>query len=242
MKFSALINNILTAKQPLLAVLIDPDKFNPELISIANNCNVACFLVGGSQLKKGNIKKTVSAIKKISSVPVVLFPGDERQLCANADGLFLPALLSGRNPDYLIGKQILMAPRIRKMKLQHVSMAYLLINGQRVSSTQKITKTTPYSIKNKTQIIHTALAAQQLGYKLLYLEAGSGAKLQVPAKLITEIKKQVTMPLLVGGGINSAQKVKKIISSGANMIVVGNALEKNVYLLEEISTCFEPLK
>src|ERR1700712_5528071 len=108
MKFKALIKKISSTKTPLLAVLIDPDKFNPGLVQLANKCRVFCFLVGGSRLESGSVDKTIAAIKKISRIPVVLFPGDETQLSARADGLFLPSLLSGRNPDYLIGKQVLM--------------------------------------------------------------------------------------------------------------------------------------
>lgn len=222
----------------MLAVLIDPDKFNPELVHLANKTKVACFLVGGSHLEKGDVHKTVQAIKKISRIPVVLFPGDETQLSKEADGLLLLSLLSGRNPDYLIEKHITAAPLIKKMKLGYLSTAYLLINGGRVSVTQQVTNTSPLNPADKTYIINTALAAEQLGFKAIYLEAGSGAKESIAASLIKSIKKEVGVPLIVGGGIDSAKKTKKIIAAGANMIVIGNALEKNVYLLTEISSCF----
>src|SRR5271156_246809 len=115
MKFNLFIKKLNSAKKPLLAVLIDPDKFNEELILIANKTKVSCFLVGGSKLHKGNIAKTVKKIKKLSTIPVILFPGDENQLTKHAHGLFLPSLISGRNPNYLIEKHIAMAPKIRKM-------------------------------------------------------------------------------------------------------------------------------
>ncbi|MDO9000323.1 phosphoglycerol geranylgeranyltransferase [Sediminibacterium sp.] len=238
MKFKELIKKLNTSKKPLLAVLIDPDKFNSELIHIANKSKASCFLVGGSELKNGDVTKTILAIKKISKIPVILFPGNESQLSKSADGLLLLSLLSGRNPDYLIGKHITAAPIIKKLKLDYLSTAYILIDGGVLSATQKVTKTLPLNPNNKELIINTALAAEQLGFKAIYLEAGSGAKQNIAAPLIKKIKKEITLPLIVGGGIDSVKKVQLIINSGANMIVIGNALEKNVFLLNEISKCF----
>ncbi len=243
MKFKKLIKSLHKGKRTLFAVLIDPDKFNPLLIRMANEANVDCFLVGGSKLLRGNIDETVKKIKEISNLPVVLFPGDENQLSDKADGLFLPSLLSGRNPDYLISKQVLMAPNIYRMKLKHAPMAYILLNGDKQSSTQKVTKTQPLALNNKQQLLDTALAAKYLGFELLYLEAGSGAKKSIPPILIKEVKEKIHLPLIVGGGINTAKKVKDYIQAGANMIVVGNALEKDINLLKSLSACFEqPLK
>jgi len=238
MKFKDLIKKLVASKKPLLAVLIDPDKFNSELIHLANKSKVACFLVGGSELEKGDVTKTVLAIKKISKIPVILFPGNEAQLSKYADGLLLLSLLSGRNPDYLISKHITAAPLIKKMKLEHLPTAYLLINGGTTSTTERVTGTLPLDPKNKTLIINTALAAEQLGFKAIYLEAGSGAKTSVAAPLVKNIKKEISVPLIVGGGIDSRKKAEEIIKAGANMVVIGNALEKNVFLLTEISKCF----
>lgn len=222
----------------MLAVLIDPDKFNPELVLLANKCKVSCFLVGGSVIEKGNLQQTVKHIKKLSSLPVILFPGDEKQLCREADGVFIPSLLSGRNPDYLIGKQILMAPVIKKMQLPHIPMAYMLIGGNNTSSTQKVTNTQPVHQNQSKKIINTAIAAEQLGFKAIYLEAGSGAKSAVTLTLIKSVKKAIKLPVIVGGGINNTAKTKNAIKAGANLVVIGNAFEKNVYLLAEISSCF----
>jgi len=238
MSFKELIKKINKHRKPLLAVLIDPDKFNPELVQLANRSRVTCFLVGGSKLEKGDLGTTVSAIKKRSEIPVVLFPGDETQLSKKADGLLLLSLLSGRNPDYLIEKHIRAAPVIKKMKLGYLSTAYLLIDGGKTSVTQEVTNTTPLDPANTDYIVNTAIAAEQLGFKAIYLEAGSGAAKNVSPRLIKKIKKEVNIPLIVGGGIDSPQKVKAAIKAGANMIVVGNALEKNVYLLTKLSSCF----
>lgn len=238
MSFKKLIKKLQQSKKPLLAVLIDPDKFNPELILLANKTKVACFLLGGSELKSGSLNRTLEEIKKLSKIPVILFPGDEKQLSEKADGLFLPSLLSGRNTDYLIEKHIVMAPLINKMKLKHLPMAYLLINGNKKSTTQKVTKTNPLNPKRLSYIVNTCLAAEQLGFKLIYLEAGSGAKSELSESLVGTVKANIHVPLIVGGGIDSKEKVRKIMRAGANMIVVGNALEKDVHLLTALSECF----
>ena len=238
MNFKQLVKKLTASRKPLLAVLIDPDKYNADLVRLANDTKVSCFLVGGSELETGDVSKTVKAIKKLSDIPVILFPGDETQLCKEADGLLLLSLLSGRNPDYLIEKHIRAAPLIKKMKLDYLPTAYLLINGGKTSVTQQVTKTQPLDPADKTYIVNTAIAAEQLGFKAIYLEAGSGALKPITAALVKTIKKQIDIPLIVGGGIDSRKKTKEAINAGANMIVVGNALEKNVYLLTEISSCF----
>ena len=237
MKFSKLVKKLGSGKA-LLAVLIDPDKFTREVVLVANECSVDCFLVGGSKLHSGDTLKTVVAIKKMSKIPVVLFPGDETQLCAQADGLLLLSLLSGRNPDYLIEKHIRAAPLIKKMKLQHLSTAYLLIDGGRPSSTQMVTGTKPLDPSNSSYIINTAIAAEQLGFRALYLEAGSGAANSVNPRLLKQVKMNCSLPVIVGGGIDSPGKAMKAIKAGASMVVVGNALEKDAALLRDISSCF----
>ena len=223
-------------KQAQLAVLIDPDKFNLEVVKLANTCNVHYFFVGGSKLSHGNIEKTITTIKKHSKIPVIIFPGDEKQLSAKADAVLFLSLLSGRNPDYLIGKQVLAAPFIRKKKLECISTAYILVKGNNKSATEKVSKTRPLS-DDKT-IIHTSIAAELLGFKTVYLEAGSGAKKNIHTALIKKVKQNIHIPLLVGGGIDTAAKAKQAIQSGADILVVGNALEKNSGLLKELSLLF----
>ncbi len=237
-KFENLINQIVH-KGPRLAVLIDPDKFNADLILLANTSYVTCFLIGGSRLESGNLKQTVRQIKQLSSLPILLFPGDETQLSREADGLLLLSLLSGRNPDYLIGKHVLAARQIKTMQLPVFPTAYLLIASGGQSSTQKVSNTLPLDPVNTISIVDTAIAAEQLGFKAIYLEAGSGTKQPISPVLIRAVKKAVSIPVLVGGGLDSVVKVKKAINAGANLIVIGNALEKNVHLLSEISSCFQ---
>ncbi|MGZ3883893.1 MAG: geranylgeranylglyceryl/heptaprenylglyceryl phosphate synthase [Bacteroidia bacterium] len=235
MKFDTLI---ATPRKAVLSVLIDPDKFNPALISLCANSKVKFFLVGGSRLKKNNLGAVITAIKKRSSKPVIIFPGDETQLSASADGLLLLSLVSGRNPDYLIGKQVKAASKIRQSKLATLPTAYMLIDGQTVSSTQQITNTTALPRNDLKLITDTAIASELLGFRAIYLEAGSGAKEEVRSNIIRKVKAAVKLPVLVGGGIDSYAKAKKAVEAGANVVVVGNALEKNIYLISEIEKAF----
>jgi putative glycerol-1-phosphate prenyltransferase len=236
MKFDSFIKKLKGSK-PMLAVLVDPDKFSAEVIRLSDKNNVSCFLVGGSELKSNNIAQTVKAIKRISKIPVILFPGDETQLTREADGLLLLSLLSGRNPEYLIEKHVRAAPLIQRLKLSHLPTAYLLLNGSAMSTTQKVTGTKP--LTEERAVIFTSLAGEQLGFKAIYLEAGSGAKKSVPPSLIRKVKRMVSIPVIVGGGIDSGRKAKDLIAAGANMIVVGNALEKDSHLIIEIGNVFK---
>ncbi len=226
-------------KKAQLAVLIDPDKFNPELIILANTCNVHYFFVGGSRLRKNNIETILTYIRKHSKIPIIIFPGDEKQLSAKADAVLFLSLLSGRNPDYLIGKQVLAAPIIKKKKLECISTAYILIGGNKKSATQRVTKTKPLKEKNSSKIVNTAIAGELLGFKIIYLEAGSGAKTTINLKIIKQVKKNITVPLVVGGGIDTPQKAAQAIKSGAAIVVVGNALEKDIYLIKKLSSLFK---
>lgn len=237
MKFDAFIKK-LRGKKPLLAVLIDPDKYNPELVRQCKGTNVACFLVGGSRLEKGSVSSTIRSIKKLSALPVIIFPGSSAQLDKQADGLLLLSLLSGRNPDYLIGEHIKAAPMIRKMKLPYLSTAYLLVGRHTQSSTRQVTGTIPLDVSEPDELMNTCLAAEQLGFSAIYLEAGSGAENTIPAALLRKISKLVNIPVIAGGGVDSASRARQLITAGASMVVVGNALEKNVYLVAELSKCF----
>jgi putative glycerol-1-phosphate prenyltransferase len=231
-------NIIHTKNKAQLVVLVDPDKFNPQLIKLAAKSKVAFFLVGGSTLKKNNISSVISQIKKITKKPVIIFPGHENQICKNADGLLLLSLISGRNPEYLIGKHIKAASLIKKLKIRYLPVGYVLVDGNHISTTQKVTKTRSISPSHLKLITDTALAGEQLGLKAIYLEAGSGAKTNVNRKVIKAVRQKITIPLFVGGGIDSASKAAQAIKAGANFVVVGNALEKNLYLLSEIEKAF----
>jgi len=222
----------------LLAVLIDPDKFNVDVVIAANS--IAQFIfVGGSVLKNGELENCISKIKKHSKLPVIIFPGDVNQLDKRADALLLLSLISGRNPDYLIGKHVEVARKIKSSKQEVISTGYILVEGGKKSTTEKVSKTQSINNKHISKIADTAIAGELLGMKLIYLEAGSGASKQVNSKVISEVKKQISVPLIVGGGINSVAKVSKVIKSGADIVVIGNALEKNISLLLDIKKYFK---
>ncbi len=224
-------------KHTKLIVLIDPDKYNPELVDIANTCNVHCFFIGGSKIKDGYFEKTIRSIKSKTKIPLIIFPGDETQISKQADGILILSLISGRNPDYLIGKQVVAAKKIKSSKLKTIPIGYILVNGDKISTTQKITKTNPLSTKK--EIIETAIAGELLGKQLIYLESGSGANSTIKNSIINAVKKEISIPLIIGGGINTIQKIKAILKSNPDYIVIGNALEIRPTLLKEISTLFK---
>lgn len=219
-----------------LIILIDPDKYNPELIKLTDKNKVAYIFVGGSILKKNTFEKTIKSIKEITKIPVIIFPGDETQVSKHADGILMLSLLSGRNAEYLIGKHVKAASKIKASNLKVIPTGYILIDGANKSTTQKITKTKP--LTNKKEIIETAIAGELLGKKLIYLEAGSGAKKTLNTSIIKDVKKNISIPLIVGGGIDSVLKVKNILLSNPDYLVIGNALEKSPDILIEIQKIF----
>lgn len=219
-----------------LIILIDPDKYNPGLVKLANTCRVSYIFVGGSLLKGNSFEKTVKSIKTITKIPVIIFPGDETQVSKYANGILILSLLSGRNAEYLIGKHVKAALKIKASKLPTFPTGYILVDGAKASTTQKITKTKPLS--HKKEIIETALAGELLGKQLIYLEAGSGAKKTLNPVIIKDVKKQISIPLIIGGGIDSVEKAKNILNCNPDYMVIGNALEKSPDLLIEINKLF----
>jgi putative glycerol-1-phosphate prenyltransferase len=226
-------------KHKQLAVLVDPDKQTENsllrLIELAENARVDYFFVGGSLLMQDRFEQTIGSIKQHSKIPVIIFPGNNYQVSARADALLFLSLISGRNPEYLIGQQVVAAPLIKEAGLPVIPTGYLLIDGGRISTTSYITQTVPIPNDKPEIAVATALAGEMLGMKLIYLEAGSGAKNPVSAGLITAVKENITIPLIVGGGIRSAEQAEASCLAGADIIVVGNVLEKEPGLLMEIS-------
>jgi phosphoglycerol geranylgeranyltransferase len=230
------IKNSAAAK---LAILIDPDKQNAEsllsLIELSANSKIDFFFIGGSLLVERNFERTIKMIKAHSTIPVVIFPGSNYQLSGKADAILFLSLISGRNPEYLIGQQVVAAPMIKKMGLESIATGYILIDGGRTSSTAYITQTMPIPTDKIDMAVATAQAGEMLGMKMIYLEAGSGAKKTVSAEMIKAVKQKISVPLIVGGGIRAAEQAEEICKAGADIIVVGNALEETPGLLMEIS-------
>jgi phosphoglycerol geranylgeranyltransferase len=230
---------IVSSNHPKLAVLIDPDKQSPQslsqLISLSVSCKVDFFFVGGSLLLEKNFEATIETIKSHSNIPVVIFPGSSYQLSNKADAVLFLSLISGRNPEYLIGQQVLAAPAVKQLALEAIPAGYILVDGGRTSSTTYITQTIPIPHDKIDLAIATALAGELLGMKLIYLEAGSGAKNSISTAMIQAVKRNISVPLIVGGGIRTSDQAEEICKAGADIIVVGNALEETPGLLMEIS-------
>jgi putative glycerol-1-phosphate prenyltransferase len=223
-----------------IAVLLDPDKVEDlsklmPLINLANENCVDYFFVGGSLVTTTNLSEVVGKIKENVSIPVVLFPGNSMQLEPSADAILFLSLISGRNPELLIGQHVLAAPIIRNTKLEVVPTGYMLINSGKITSAAYISNTTPLPEDKFSLAACTAMAGEMLGLQCIYMDAGSGAEREISQKMIASVRKAVSIPLIVGGGINTAQKAHNALEAGADMIVIGNALEKNPELLIEIS-------
>lgn len=215
-------------KEKQLAILIDPDKFViSEIKSFLNKTpkKTTHLFVGGSSVAHGKTEETVKALKAETKLPIFLFPGDYSQITSFADALLFLTLLSGRNAEYLVGQQIKSISQLKNSNLEIISTGYILIDGGNDSAVSKVTKTEPLSQKNIEVIVHTALAGQFMGAKLIYLEAGSGAKFPVKTEIISEVKKTINIPLIVGGGIKTESQKQAAYNAGADMVVMGTAFE-----------------
>ena len=225
--------------QKSFAVLVDPDKTSPEqaqeLVSRAEAAQVDYLLVGGSLVVSTHLDALVRQIKSISNIPVVLFPGSPSQLTPAADALLYLSLISGRNPELLIGQHVISAPLVKQSGLEIISTGYMVIDGGAPTTVSYISNANPLPA-NKTEIaVCTALAGEMLGMKLIYMDAGSGAPQAVSSKLIEAVAKQIQIPLIVGGGITDPNKAAASCQAGADLIVVGNAIEKDPEMIRSIS-------
>ena len=223
-----------------IAVLVDPDKVDqaPALMALINLANENCvdfFFVGGSLVTTTNLAAVVAKIKKNTNIPVVLFPGNSLQLDPDADAILFLSLISGRNPDLLIGQHVIAAPILKNTQIEVMPTGYMLINSGKITSVAYISNTTPLPDDKYSLAACTAMAGEMLGLKLIYLDAGSGAEKEISPTMIRAVRQAVQVPLIVGGGINTPQKAIAALEAGADMIVIGNALEKKPNLLIEIS-------
>ncbi len=219
-------NKILNTKKngnKSFAILIDPDKgFAPELFK---NIPPDLIFVGGSLLERDNMEEMIDEIKKYTNVPVIIFPGNLLQISNHADAILFLSLLSGRNPEYLIGQHVLAAPLLEKTALEIISTGYILIENGKTTGVEYISNTRPIP-RDKPQIaLATALAGQMLGMKMIYLEAGSGALQPVPLETVQLISEKIKIPLIVGGGIKSRKEANLYFDAGADIVVVGTAFE-----------------
>ncbi len=230
-------DSLITEKSKKIALLIDPDKHSDEslaeLVTLANDTKVDFILAGGSLVSKP-IEHAVKIIKKTAVSPVILFPGSLMQLSGKADGILLLSLISGRNPDYLIGNHVLAAPFLKNSGIEIIPTGYILVDGKSVSSVEYISGTRPIPIEKTDIIVATALAGEMLGHKLIYLEAGSGANMRVNEKLVACVKEKISIPLMVGGGIRTPEDILSLFKAGADILVVGSVIEENPDMLQKI--------
>lgn len=229
-----------SAGKKSIAVLLDPDKIDDssKILPLINLCNENCvdfFFVGGSLITTPNLSEVVRKIKEHVNIPVILFPGNSMQIDPSADALLFLSLISGRNPELLIGQHVISAPIIRNTKLEVIPTGYMLINSGKLTSVAYISNTMPIPEDKYSLAACTAMAGEMLGLQCIYLDAGSGAEKEITARMIASVRKAVNVPLIVGGGINTAQKALNAFQAGADLIVIGNALEKDPGLLNEIS-------
>ena len=219
----------VSEKEKGLAILMDPDKF---LIS-----EIALFLqqipketthlfIGGSTVFNNQTEVLVRALKSETPLPLLLFPGDFSQLTSNADAVLFLSLISGRNVEYLIEQQLKAVPYLKNAEIDIIPTGYILLDGGNESAVARVTNTQPMAQDNIEAIVHTALAGQYMGAKLIYLEAGSGACFPVRTEVIAAVKKEIEIPLIIGGGIKSEDQKKRAYNAGADMVVMGTAFEK----------------
>ena len=224
------------AGEKKIAILIDPDKYRPG--SIAKTCpdglRPGLFLVGGSLVNDDTGAVVMDIKRHCPETPVVLFPGDHSQLTPEADAILTLSLISGRNAEYLIGEQVRAAVRIARMGLETIPTAYILIDGGRTTSVEYVSGTRPLPQDKLDLTVATALAGEQLGLRLTYLEAGSGATTPVSAETIRAVRRSIGTPIIVGGGLRSRESIEKAFEAGADIAVVGTAIEKDPGLAAEL--------
>ncbi|MDX6190713.1 geranylgeranylglyceryl/heptaprenylglyceryl phosphate synthase [Flavobacterium sp. Fl-318] len=238
-KIANIYEQIIQAKidgQKLLAVLLDPDKIVWEnldhlLLKIKQSPATHIF-VGGSIVQATILEELMTALKQKINLPVVIFPGDPSQISSQADAILFLSLLSGRNADYLIEYQVQAAPILKKTNLEVISTGYILIESGNETAVARVSKTQPLDRQDLDLVLATAQAGEMLGNKLVYLEAGSGAKEAVPLEMITLVAQNVEIPVIVGGGIVDLQGIQKAYTAGADLVVIGTAFENNSHFFE----------
>jgi phosphoglycerol geranylgeranyltransferase len=227
-----------TKKQ--VAVLIDPDKTDPakvkKIVLAAEKAEVDFFLVGGSLLLRNNLEETIDAIRQYSGKKIYLFPGNPTQISEKADGILLLSLISGRNAELLIGQHVQAAPALKASGLVILPTGYILVDGGKATTVSYISNTTPIPADKPEIAVCTAMAGEMLGLRAIYLEAGSGAESPVPAEMIKLVNQSIKVPLIVGGGIRTIAQARKALNAGADVIVIGTAIENDIRFLNGLKT------
>lgn len=228
------------------AVLIDPDKLRldrvDKILKLANDAHVDYFFIGGSLIVNDMLDKLLLTIKKNCDIPLILFPGNAHQLSYRADGILFLSLISGRNPELLIGNHVIAAPYLKMSPLEVLSTGYMLIDGGIDTAVSYMSNTRPIPANKNDIAISTALAGEYLGMKMIYMDAGSGAKKPIHESMIEDVSSVISIPLIVGGGIQTPEKAASNVKAGADVIVVGNAIEKDPELIIDMSLSIHSVK
>lgn len=231
--------HITRQKKKQFAILVDPEQCDErvlkDLVDLANQAAVDYILVGGSLLVNDHLDKCIELIKSNTGLPVILFPGSEMQINGKADAILLLSLISGRNPELLIGKHVSAAPYLRASGLEILPTGYMLIESGNATTALYMSNTNPIPRSKDDIAVCTAMAGEMLGMKMIYMDAGSGAASPVPVSMISKVKAQLNVPLMIGGGINSAEIADERCRAGADIIVVGTAIEKDPGLIRDIA-------
>lgn len=228
----------LFANEKNIALLIDPDKVSGNMYSIIekqlSQTIVSSIFIGGSLVLRENEELTKEILTK-TDLPVLLFPGNAMQLNKFVDGVLLLSLISGRNPEYLIGQHVIAAPYIRKYGIETISTGYMLFDCGYINSVRYISGTLPLPNNKPDIAVATAIAGEMLGLQTLYLEAGSGAEQYVALPIIKAVKEAVKIPVIVGGGIKTVKDIDNVFNAGADLIVIGSAFERNTKIINDLS-------
>jgi putative glycerol-1-phosphate prenyltransferase len=221
------------------AVLVDPDKVDDvkirDLCRLMEEAEVDFMLVGGSLVVTNHLDEVMRRIRSETDIPVILFPGSPSQITPRADALLYLSLISGRNPELLIGQHVISAPAVRSSGLEIIPTGYMVVDGGAPTTVSYISNASPIPADKHEIAVCTAMAGEMLGMKLIYMDAGSGAKRPIHESMIRAVSEQVSIPIVVGGGITDPEKAYRNCVAGADMIVVGNAIEKDPSLIREIS-------
>ena len=221
------------------AVLIDPDKADTatidQLVQLSKEAGVDYFLAGGSLVISNRLDEVVQQIKTSCTIPVILFPGSPSQITKHADALLYLSLISGRNPELLIGQHVISAPSVKQSGLEIISTGYMVVDGGAPTTVSYISNASPLPSDKNEIAMCTAMAGEMLGMKVIYMDAGSGAKRAISENMIHSVAQQINIPLIIGGGITDPEKAYRNCKAGADVIVIGNAIEKDALLIKEMA-------
>ena len=233
--------DILKNGKRKIAILIDPDKTKEQdqIDALAEKVNIlkpTFLFVGGSTVTKDDLHKCIDNLKAKTDIPIILFPGSHQQISENADGILFLSLISGRNPDFLIGHQVESAHLLKEMDLEIIPTGYVLIDGGKPTAVTYISQTTPIPADQLQIASQTSIAGEMLGLKTIFLDAGSGAQQTVSKEMISAVRSAISVPLIIGGGIKSITDIDYAFEAGADLVVIGNQVEADIDFLLDIKT------